>query len=371
MAVIKGFEFSIREFAGSLGDFGTLIPFTIGYITLCGFSPTGLLLGIGLTNVVLALIYRLPLTVQPQKVLGTVALAQRWPMYRVLGGGFSVGFICVVLSLSRRFNSLLRRVPKSIVRGIQLGLAFTLVLVGAELIAQNFLMSAILMVIALMLLRNKYLPSALFLVFFGFGYAIITGSLDIANITLSLSLPQLHIFSLADIFYGFIYAGFAQLFLTITNSILATVALIHELFPQSKDIGPRSLMANLGVINVTTPFIGGMPLCHGAGGIASQYLFGARTGGALVMEGVVEITLALLFSDSLLAIFTSYPLFIVGIMLILASLELGKSALKDIKGTEVSILLFTALISVAFNVATGFVAGLFLYIALDRNWVKI
>ena len=65
MVFIKGFEFSLRELAGSFGDFGTLMPFTIGYIVFCGFEPAGLLLGIGLTNIFLALVYRLPLPVQP------------------------------------------------------------------------------------------------------------------------------------------------------------------------------------------------------------------------------------------------------------------------------------------------------------------
>ncbi len=371
MVVIRGFEFSIREFAGSFGDFGTLIPFTIGYITLCGFSPTGLLLGIGLTNVFLALIYRLPLTVQPQKVIGTVSLAERWPVHRVLGAGFSVGLIWVVLSFSQRLNSLLRRVPSSVVRGIQLGLAFTLVLAGAELVAQDLLISMVLMTMAFMLLRNRYLPAALFLVFFGFVYSLITGSLSIADINIGLSLPQLHIFSIDDMVYGFIYAGFAQLFLTLTNSVIATVALLHDLFPDRTDISPRNVIANLGAINVTTPFAGGMPLCHGAGGLASQYLFGARTGGALVMEGLMEIALALFFSESLLAIFTSYPAFIIGIMLILTSLELGKTAFKEIEETEVSVMLFAALLSVAFNIAIGFFAGLLLYIALDRDLIKI
>ncbi|TFG04804.1 hypothetical protein EU538_11935 [Candidatus Thorarchaeota archaeon] len=371
MVVIRGFEFSIREFAGSFGDFGTLIPFTIGYITLCGFSPNGLLLGIGLTNVLLALIYRLPLAVQPQKVIGTVSLAERWPMSRVLGAGFSVGLIWVVLSFSRRFNSLLGRVPSSVVRGIQLGLAFTLVLVGAELVAQNLLISMALMILAFMLLRNRYLPAALFLVFFGFAYALITGSLNIADIAIGLSLPQLHIFSISDMFYGFVYAGFAQLFLTLTNAVIATIALVHDLFPERTDVTPSDLIANMGAMNVVTPFVGGMPLCHGAGGLASQYLFGARTGGALLMEGLMEITLALFFSDSLLAIFTSYPEFIIGIMLILTSLELGKTAFKEIEETEASVLVLTALFSTAFNVAIGFVAGLILYVVLEKDLITV
>lgn len=118
MVVIKGFEFSLRELAGSVGDFGTLIPFTVGYIVICGFHPTGLLLGIGLNNIFLALVYRLPLPVQPKKVIGSVALAERWPMNRVLGAGFSVGLVWIVLVFLKRVGSLLERIPRSVVRGI-------------------------------------------------------------------------------------------------------------------------------------------------------------------------------------------------------------------------------------------------------------
>ena len=72
--IIKDFEFSIREFAGSLADFGTLFPFTVGYIVICGFNTTDVLLGIGLTNIILALIYMLPLPVKPQKLLSQLHL---------------------------------------------------------------------------------------------------------------------------------------------------------------------------------------------------------------------------------------------------------------------------------------------------------
>ncbi len=35
---IGSFEFNLRELAGSLGDFGTLLPLAIGYITVCGLN---------------------------------------------------------------------------------------------------------------------------------------------------------------------------------------------------------------------------------------------------------------------------------------------------------------------------------------------
>ncbi len=371
MVTVRGFEFSVRELAGSLGDFGTLLPFTVGYIVICGFSPTGLLLGIGLTNIILAIIYRLPLPVQPQKAIGSVALSERWTMNRVLGAGFSVGVVWVFLSFSKRLTGLLEKVPKGVIRGIQLGLAFTLAFAGAEMIHLDFLMAIPLIIVAFLLLRNKFLPAAIFLILFGFSYAIATGTLSLNQINVGFSLPELILFNLNDVIYGFIYAGFAQLFLTLTNAVVATVALVHDLFPERKDVTPRNLIKNMGAMNITTPFIGGMPLCHGAGGLSAQYLFGARTGGAILMEGIIEIILGLFFSKSLLNIFTAFPLFVVGVMLLMTSFELGKISLK-IKGkNEIFVTVVTALLATVFNITVGFIGGLILYFALKRQIIKI
>jgi predicted benzoate:H+ symporter BenE len=371
MVMIKGFEFSLREFAGSLGDFGTLIPFTVGYIVICGFNPTGLLLGIGLTNIILALIYKLPLPVQPQKAIGSVALAERWTRNTVLGAGFSVGLVWVLLSFSRTLSGLLEKVPKGVTRGIQLGLAFTLALAGAEMIQPNLLLAIPLIIVTFLLLRNKFLPAAIFLILIGFIYALGTGNLSLSQINVGFSFPELTLFSFNDMFYGFIYAGLAQLFLTLTNAVVATIALVHDLFPDRKDVTTRNLIKNMGVMNITTPFIGGMPLCHGAGGLSAQYLFGARTGGAILMEGLVEISLGLFFSQSLLNIFTSFPLFVIGVMLLLTSFELGKISLKVQGKTEIYVTVVTALLATVFNMAVGFIGGLILQYAIEKKIIQI
>ncbi len=366
----KGFEFSVREFAGSLGDFGTLLPFTVGYIVICGFDPAGLLFGVGLTNIFLALIYRLPLPVQPKKVVGSVALSQAWTVPQVLGTGFSLGLLWILLSLSNRLSDLLMKVPKPVVRGIQLGLAISLALTGAEMMKPQLALSLLFLGLGYLMLRNKYLPGSIFLVLFGFIYSIYTGELILSDIQLGISLPTLHIFSLDDIIYGFIYAGFAQLFLTLTNAVIATVSLIHELFPDRTDVTPKNLIMNMGIMNLTTPFIGGMPLCHGAGGLAAQYMFGARTGGAALMEGLLEVTLGLFFSRSIQSLFTAFPSFITGVMLLMTSVELGKIAFK-VENMNTSIVLFTALVSAVFNIALGFTAGMLIYIAVEKNLINI
>jgi predicted benzoate:H+ symporter BenE len=367
---VKGFEFNLRELGGSLGDFGTLLPFTVGYIVICGFDPAGLLFGIGLTNIFLSLVYRLPLPVQPKKVVGSVALAQAWSVPQVLGAGFGLGILWIVLSVSDKLSDLLMKVPKPVVRGIQLGLAISLALTGAELMEQQLAMSLLFLFIGFLMLRNRYLPSSILLILFGFIYSIITGHLDLHGIQVGISLPSFHTFSLDDIIYGFVYAGFAQIFLTLTNAVIATVSLVHELFPDRRDVTPKNLIMNMGFMNILTPFIGGMPLCHGAGGLAAQYMFGARTGGAMLMEGVIEVSLGLFFSRSIQDIFTAFPGFITGVMLLMASVELGRVAFR-IEGMNVSVVLFTALLSAVFNIAIGFTAGLILYYAVEGGIIRL
>ena len=113
---IGEFEFNIREFAGSLGDFGTLIPFLAGYVMVNGFDPSGVLVMLGLTNIVLALTYRLPLPVQPKKAVGSIAIASRWKPSMVYGTGLGLGIFWLILGLSRRINELVQKVPKSVIR---------------------------------------------------------------------------------------------------------------------------------------------------------------------------------------------------------------------------------------------------------------
>jgi MFS superfamily sulfate permease-like transporter len=127
---------------------------------------------------------------------------------------------------------------------------------------------------------------------------------------------------------------------------------------------------NMGVMNLLTPLIGGMPLCHGAGGLAAQYMFGARTGGAMLMEGLIEVSLGLFFSNSIQDIFTAFPGFITGVMLLMASLELGRVAFR-IEDMNVSIVLFTALLSAVFNIAIGFAAGLIIFYLVKRGIIRL
>jgi len=151
-------------------------------------------------------------------------------------------------------------------------------------------------------------------------------------------------------------AGFAQIPLSITNAVIATAALIRDYFPD-KPVSERRLMLNMGFMNVIPAFFGGMPMCHGAGGLAGQYYFGARTGGTNILEGLIEISLGLFLGKSLSNLLAAFPMPLVGGMMLMVGIELGKVVLK-LGGWKLYLALFTAGLSVATNMAVGFVVGL-------------
>jgi len=91
----------------------------------------------------------------------------------------------------------------------------------------------------------------------------------------------------------------------------------------------------MGVMNIINPFMGGMPLCHGSGGLAAQYSFGARTGGSMILEGVLELIFGLFFSQTLLNIFKSFPRAILGTMLFYTALLLGRVAFSKGKKSKI------------------------------------
>ena len=110
-------------------------------------------------------------------------------------------------------------------------------------------------------------------------------------------------------------------------------------------------------------------MCHGAGGLAGQYYFGARTGGANIIEGSIEIFMGLALGKSIHNLLKAFPVGIIGAMLLLVGLELARFAGKE-EGLGLFIVFITALISIVSNIAMGFAAGVVVYYLLFRlGWI--
>jgi MFS superfamily sulfate permease-like transporter len=322
---------------------------------------------LGLTNIILGIRFNLPLPVQPQKTIGTVAISEKWEPNMVISTGFGTGVIWFILGLSKKLNKIVQKVPTITVRGVQLGLALILGWTGIILFKENFYLGIISILIILLLIKNKPIPSAIILTILGICILFLSRTIILSDIVfgwpnLSFGFPTWNNFIL-----GMIYAGIAQLFLTLTNVMIATVVLIKDLFPERDDtVDANSLALNMGIMNLVSPFFTGMPTCHGSGGLMAQYAFGARTGGSMILEGILELFLGLFFSETLFLLFNEFPLAILGAMLIYTAYLLGRVACKDFNIKKFPIILISAIFCYFLNITIGFFIGLCLFFIFKK-----
>jgi len=364
-------KFSLREFGGAFGDWGTLIPFIIGYVSIVGLSPAGIFLTLGITNIILGVRFNLPLPVQPQKTIGTVAISERWAPDMVISTGFGTGVIWFMLGLSKKLNKIVQKVPIISVRGIQLGLAFILGWAGIILFKESLILGFISILIILILIKNKPIPSAIILTLLGIIILLLSKTILLSDITFGLPSFSFKFPTWDNFVFGMIYAGIAQLFLTLTNVMIATVVLIKDLFPEREEVLDANTLAyNMGIMNLISPFFVGMPTCHGSGGLMAQYAFGARTGGSMILEGIMEVFLGIFFSETLFLLFTEFPLAILGAMLIYTAFLLGRIAIKDFNVKNFLIILISGLFCYFLNITLGFFIGLLLYFIFKNKIEK-
>ncbi|MHA1194171.1 MAG: putative sulfate/molybdate transporter [Promethearchaeota archaeon] len=363
-------KFTLRELGGAFGDWGTLIPFIIGYISIVGLNPAGIFICLGLTNIILGIKFNLPLPVQPQKTIGTIALSQRWNPSLVISTGFGTGIIWMILGLTKQLDKIVKKVPIIIVRGIQLGLGMILGWNALVLVNENLILALISIAIILILAKYDIIPSAIVLVLLGILIMIFTERLSINSFFFSVPQISFYIPNLMDLLYGMIIAGIGQFFLTLTNVMIATIILARDLFPErSEQLNANTLSFNMGMMNLFSPLLGGIPLCHGSSGLAAQYAFGARTGGSMILEGIIEIILGVFFSNILLQIFIEFPASIFGSMLLFTAFLLAKVSFKNINKRRFLLIFTTAIICFFVSISVGFIFGLVVYL-IFKNKLK-
>ena len=249
-------------------------------------------------------------------------------------------------------------------RGIQIALGILLAVQGFKMVATGWILGAVAIIIVILLRKSRYAPAAIVLMVLGIAVVGFQGGLPGA-INLGLTLPPLTIFSPTEIWQGLVLAGFAQIALTSTNAVIATSTLIKEYWPE-KQVSEKKLALNTGIMNTFVPFFGGMPMCHGAGGLAGQYYFGARTGGTNIIEGIIEISLGLFLVSSISSLFSLFPQSIIGAMLLLVGIELTKFV-RNLRLHEMPIMALTVVVSLLTNMAIGFVVAVGVYHIL-RKW---
>ncbi|MGD9188018.1 MAG: putative sulfate/molybdate transporter, partial [Desulfobacteraceae bacterium] len=125
-------KFNRMEFAGSLGDLGTLLPLSMGMILINGLHPNGVFFCIGLYYILSGLFFGVTTPVQPMKVIGAYAIATSISASQIMAASLLMAILLMIIGLSGAIDWLARRIPKAIIRGIQFSTGMLLMTKGIE-----------------------------------------------------------------------------------------------------------------------------------------------------------------------------------------------------------------------------------------------
>lgn len=326
----------LGELSGALGDLGTFLPLALALIVTTDLQFSAVLVWAGVMNILAGQCFRQPIPVQPMKALAAVAITDQLNRDEIAAAGMAVAVLLILCAFAGIIDRATRMMPKALVRGVQLAIGLQLMLKGFEwlfglqwsgmsfsiqeplpLLGTDSLAVAAVAAAGLCLPAFRRFPMLVPI----FGAGLVLAALA-ASQPLIAGLSTGPIVSLAwpavgEWKRGILQAGLPQFPLTLMNSVVAVCALSADYFPGA-GISPRRMALQVGVINLVALPFGAMPMCHGAGGLAAQHRFGARTGLSSGLLGMLMIAAALLAGDGAARLLAHYPVSILGVMLILA-----------------------------------------------------
>lgn len=376
MKITAQVRFNRRELSGAFGDIGTDFPLILGILRVVALNPATVFIVFGSLQIFTGIVYGIPMAVQPLKAMAVIVITQKLPAETLLGAGLGIGVSMLILAGTGVLNWLVRIVPHAVLRGIQLGLGLQLAkialtdYVGSEKTI-GYLLAAFASVLIYALRNNPRFPVTVVILLGGIVWGLLAHRLTGESPFVSEKLPAggPGIPSMANIMAGFWALVIPQLPLSLANSVLATERLANDLFPEKK-ISVRKIGITYGLMNVFAAIMGGIPVCHGCGGMAGMHFFGGRTGGAPVIYGLFYVLIGTLFAGALGSVVNLFPLPLLGSILLFEAVALMLQT-ADIVSHRPSFFLCLLCAVVSAYLPNGYVvalvAGTLLYWVLDRR----
>ena len=375
---LKGqIRFDRNELAGSFGDLGTDFPLLVGMILAAGLDSAGTFILFGAMQILTGLAYGLPMPVQPLKAMAVIVISQKICPGVLYGGGLAIGLMMLFLALTGLLGRLADILPKSVVRGIQLGLGFNLAVLALKDYVQadgiaGFVLAGVGFGLTILLLGNRKIPAALVLMLMGAAYALLF-KVDLAELggSIGLAWPVPRLPTTDETLQGLWVLALPQLALSIGNSVVATRQTVHDLFP-GYPITIRKIGLTYATMNIVQPFLGGVPTCHGAGGMVGHYTFGARTGGSVILSGSFYLLTGLLFSRGFGEVIQVFPLPILGVVLFFEAITL-MSFMRDVADSKKDLFVCLLVALCAVGLPSGYLVGMILgttlALLIRRGWI--
>ena len=385
------YRFDRMEFAGSLGDLGTMLPLAIGMIVLNKLYATNVFILVGFFYIASGIYFRVTTPVQPMKVIGAYAIAVGLTPTQIVASSLWMGILVLFLGTTGLIQTIGKYTPKSTVRGVQLGVGVVLMVKGLKLmimpdpnlavqslgpLSMSIILGAVGLVLTLFLLDNKKLPAAIVIILLGIALGILIGKpLEAEAFNWSIHFPKLIPYgwpSLHDFLWVLPVLVLPQIPMTIGNAIISNTDVMHEYFGESAHRATyRSVSNSQGLADIVSFFLGGIPMCHGAGGLAAHYRFGARTAGANLIIGGIFVLLALVFGENMVAILNLLPFSLLGVLLVFAGLQLALMIQDVEERKDLFVVLLMLGIALATNLAVAFIAGIIVAYALKSEKLTV
>lgn len=375
--------FNRHELAGAFGDIGTDLPLLIALIATCGLDAASVCIMFGALQIATGLFYGVPMPVQPLKAMAAIMLTQKLAPGVLAGGGLVIGVGMLVLSLSGLLDWLVRVVPREVVRGIQVGLGITLATLALKEYAgaggaHGYVLVAIAVGLLLVFGRQRRLPAPLVVIGLGLVYGVWQswGAMPVDGIA-GFRLPAFQTPTVEDLARGALLLALPQIPLSLGNSVIATSQAARDLFPERavgpNAIGPRKIGTTYGLMNLIVPWFGGVPVCHGCGGLVGFYGFGARTGGAPILYGSMYLVLGLFLAPGFSRVVQLFPMPVLGVVLLfeaVALMTLLRDVAQDARKLWIALAVAAAVVGLPYGYVVGLIAGTLAALALRRGWVQ-
>lgn len=384
----KHFRFNRMELAGSFGDLGTILPLAVGLIMINRLDATAVFFGTGLVYILTGLYFKVTSPVEPMKVISAYAIATGITAVQIQASCLWIFIILFLIGVTGLINVICRYIAKSVIRGVQLSTGILLLSQGVRLMvgtssiqtireaAEPYLtiqhigflpigivLGSTLGLLTLLLLENKRLPAAIVIVGAGMVTGIFFGTHEgWARINLGLNVPRLLPYGLptmADFSFALLILTLPQIPMTLGNAVIANADLSAQYFPEEgRRVTYKALCLSMALANLGSFIIGGMPMCHGAGGLASRYRFGARTAGSNIIIGCIFVLIAVFFGAQALAVINLLPLSVLGVLLVFAGAQLALTILDIQTRKDLFVIILIVGITLASNLAAGFLTGI-------------
>jgi MFS superfamily sulfate permease-like transporter len=373
-------SFSRHELAGAFGDLGTDLPLLVGVVLATGMDAPAAFLAFGVLQILSGLAYRLPMPVQPLKAMAAIAIAGKIAPPLLAAGGLIVGAVMLLLANTGALAWIARTVPKPVVRGIQVGLGLQLLTLAVTRFLPaggrtGWLLAAAAVGIIVAMRRNRTVPPGLVVLALGLATAAATWPADLAGPwgfhrpTLPTRWPTGDEFARAALLLAL-----PQIALSLGNSVLATRQVVTDFFPEREPLTVKRIGTTYGLMNLIAAPLGGLPVCHGSGGIVGHYVFGARTGGSAVIYGTALVFAGLFLVGDPAAFQRLVPGPILGALLLVeavAVLALVRDQWHRPSAFALAVACGLTAAFVPYGYAVALIGGTVVALLLRRQWTEI